>query len=43
VGNFAPALLGIFDPAFTHVITTGVILALLAGIALKLRIFGDGG
>jgi len=26
-----------------HVITTGVILALLAGIAVKLRIFGDGG
>jgi len=26
-----------------HIITTGVILALLAGIALKLRIFGPGG
>ncbi|MFN7177539.1 MAG: DUF6127 family protein [Thermaurantiacus sp.] len=26
-----------------HVITTGIILALLAGIALKLRIFGPGG
>jgi hypothetical protein len=26
-----------------HVITTGVILALLAGIALKLRIFGTSG
>lgn len=26
-----------------HVITTGVILTLLAGIALKLRIFGSGG
>ena len=26
-----------------HLITTGVILALLAGIALKLRIFGPGG
>ena len=26
-----------------HLITTGIILALLAGIALKLRIFGSGG
>jgi hypothetical protein len=26
-----------------HIITTGVILALLAGIALKLRVFGQGG
>lgn len=26
-----------------HLITTGVILALLAGIALKLKIFGNGG
>ncbi|SDW85836.1 DUF6127 family protein [Roseicitreum antarcticum] len=26
-----------------HLITTGVILALLAGIALKLRVFGSGG
>ena len=26
-----------------HLITTGIILALLAGIALKLRIFGPGG
>lgn len=26
-----------------HVITTGIILALLAGIAVKLRIFGSGG
>ena len=26
-----------------HLITTGVILALLAGIALKLKIFGSGG
>ncbi|WP_246059232.1 DUF6127 family protein [Shimia litoralis] len=26
-----------------HLITTGLILALLAGIALKLRIFGSGG
>lgn len=26
-----------------HIITTGVILALLAGIALKLKVFGPGG
>ncbi|KNX40147.1 hypothetical protein ROTO_33060 [Roseovarius tolerans] len=26
-----------------HIITTGVILALLAGIALKLKVFGHGG
>lgn len=26
-----------------HIVTTGIILALLAGIALKLRIFGPGG
>ena len=26
-----------------HLITTGIILALLAGIALKLKIFGPGG
>lgn len=26
-----------------HLLTTGIILALLAGIALKLRLFGDGG
>jgi hypothetical protein len=26
-----------------HLLTTGVILALLAGIALKLRVFGPGG
>lgn len=26
-----------------HIITTGVILALLAGIALKLKVFGSGG
>jgi hypothetical protein len=26
-----------------HIMTTGVILALLAGIALKLRVFGPGG
>jgi hypothetical protein len=26
-----------------HIITTGVILALLAGIALKLKVFGQGG
>lgn len=26
-----------------HIITTGIILALLAGIALKLKIFGPGG
>ncbi len=26
-----------------HLITTGVILALLAGIALKLKVFGPGG
>jgi len=26
-----------------HLFTTGIILALLAGIALKLRIFGPGG
>jgi len=26
-----------------HIITTGVILTLLAGIAIKLRIFGSGG
>ena len=25
-----------------HILTTGIILALLAGIALKLRLFGDG-
>lgn len=26
-----------------HIITTGVILAMLAGIALKLKVFGSGG
>jgi len=26
-----------------HIITTGVILAMLAGIALKLKVFGQGG
>ena len=26
-----------------HLFTTGIILALLAGIAVKLKIFGDGG
>ena len=26
-----------------HIITTGVILALLAGVALKLKVFGSGG
>jgi hypothetical protein len=26
-----------------HLVTTGIILALLAGIALKLKIFGPGG